>query len=126
MDMTRDDDVAIRALYSSLLAALNSADAPAFAALFAQDGDVIGFDGSVNRGRNAIGEEMSRIFADHPTGRYVGKVRRVLPLDGGGAILRAVAGMVPAGQDDLNPELNAIQSLVAQPIDGEWRILLYQ
>jgi uncharacterized protein (TIGR02246 family) len=42
------------------------------------------------------------------------------------AILRAVAGMVPAGQTDLNPAVNAVQSLVAAKSMGRWRIALFQ
>jgi len=34
---------------------------------------------------------------------------------GTGAVLRAVVGMVPPGQSDLNPQLNALQTLVAMP-----------
>lgn len=41
-------------------------------------------------------------------------------------LLRAVVGMVPPGADDLNPESNAIQSLVARLGDHGWRIVLFQ
>jgi hypothetical protein len=43
--------------------------------------------------------------ADHATGTYVGKVEGIRPLGSEAAILRAVAGMVPAGRSDLEPEL---------------------
>jgi hypothetical protein len=33
--------------------------------------------------------------------------------------------MVPPGQEDLNPETNAVQSLVAVEEDGTWRIALF-
>jgi hypothetical protein len=36
---------------------------------FAEDGVMIGFDGSVSSGSQTIGTEMSKIFADHETGR---------------------------------------------------------
>ncbi len=42
------------------------------------------------------------------------------------AVLRAVAGLIPPGQTDLNPALNAVQTLVAAAQDGHWRIELYQ
>lgn len=42
------------------------------------------------------------------------------------ALLRAVAGLLPHGQADLNPAANAIQSLVAVRRDGAWRIALFQ
>jgi uncharacterized protein (TIGR02246 family) len=41
-------------------------------------------------------------------------------------MLGAVAGLVPAGKSDLNPQLNAIQTLVAKREDGGWRILQFQ
>ena len=116
----------VRALYRQLLDAWNSCDGDAFGALFSEQGEVIGFDGSDNKGRDAITEEMSRIFADHETGRYVGKVRGVRFLRSDVAVLRSVAGLVPAGQSDIEPKLNAQQTLVAQEIEGAWRVLLYQ
>jgi uncharacterized protein (TIGR02246 family) len=115
-----------RALYERLLDGWNRADAEAFAAPFAPDGRVVGFDGSETEGRAAIAEEMGRIFADHATGRYVGKVRDVRPLGSGAALLRAVAGMVPAGRSDLEPSLNVVQSLVAERRDDDWSVVLYQ
>jgi hypothetical protein len=42
------------------------------------------------------------------------------------AMLRAVSGVIPAGQSDLNPALNAQQTLIAIKRDGVWRIALYQ
>ena len=69
---------------------------------------------------------MKRIFADHPTGTYVGKVTSVRLLGTRAALLRAVAGVVPAGRSDLDPKLNAVQALVAEQRDGEWRVVLYQ
>ena len=41
------------------------------------------------------------------------------------AVLRAVAGMVPPGQSDLNPAVNAVQTLVAARQDGQWRIAVF-
>ena len=42
------------------------------------------------------------------------------------ALLRAVVGMVPPGQNDINPVVNAIQSLVAVKDKDIWRIALFQ
>jgi uncharacterized protein (TIGR02246 family) len=42
------------------------------------------------------------------------------------AMLRAIVGMVPPGQSDLNPALNAHQTLVAAKRDGSWCIELLQ
>jgi uncharacterized protein (TIGR02246 family) len=53
-------------------------------------------------------------------------VRSVRRIGSDSALLRAVSGVVPAGQRDINPELNAIQSLVAQRGDTGWQVVLYQ
>jgi uncharacterized protein (TIGR02246 family) len=117
---------AVRNLYHEILAAWNAGDAQAFAAPFADDGAVIGFDGSEIVGRTAIAAAIAAIFADHATGSYVGIVRSVRPLGPGVALLRAISGVVPAGERDVKPELNAVQSLVAQRGDSGWRVVLYQ
>jgi uncharacterized protein (TIGR02246 family) len=123
--MNDDHKRSVQALYRALLAAWNADDADAFAALFADDGQVVGFDGSEIARRASIAEQMAAIFADHATGSYVGIVRSVRPLGGDAALLRAVSGVVPAGESDFKPELNAIQSLVAERRDGSWQIILY-
>ena len=113
-------------LYRALLERWNARDAAGFAELFADDGHCIGFDGSEMHGPAGIESELARIFADHPTATYVAKVRDVRSLGSDVALLRAVVGMVPPEQRDLNPDVNAIQTLVAvQETDG-WRIALLQ
>jgi uncharacterized protein (TIGR02246 family) len=121
-----DFDVEIRALYRRVLDGWNKAGGAEFAAPFADDGEVIGFDGSQIKGRATIAEEMDRIFADHATGSYVGKIREVRSLGPVAASLRAIAGVVPAGQSDLDPNLNAVQTLVAEKENGTWSVVLYQ
>lgn len=120
------DELAVRSLYFHLLDSWNRRDAAAFAAPFVEDGKVVGFDGSQVEGRAEIEASNRRIFADHATGRYVGKVRAVRMLREGVALLSAVSGVIPAGAHDLNPALNALQALVAVQQAGVWRIVLYQ
>jgi uncharacterized protein (TIGR02246 family) len=120
------DKQAVEQLYWSLLAAWNERDAGWMAGLFAQDGISVGFDGSVMVGVVAIAEEIGRIFADHQTARYIGIVREVRFLSPEVVLLRAVAGMIPPGQDKINPAANAIQSLIAVNSGMGWSISLYQ
>lgn len=120
------DEREVRALHQAVLAAWNARDAGAFAAQFLEDAALIGFDGSQMTGREEIVSTLAAIFAHHPTGAYVGKVRAVRPLGRDAALLRAVVGMVPAGAAALNPALNAVQSLVAERRAGRWRIALFQ
>lgn len=120
------DESFISDLYHNLLDAWNRRDAADFAALFAADGSIVGFDGSVVDGKANIEGHLRPIFADHPTAAYVSKIREVRFLSVETALLRAVAGLVPPGQHDINPATNAIQSLVAVQQDGVWKIALYQ
>jgi uncharacterized protein (TIGR02246 family) len=111
-------------LYTRMLEAWNRRDADAFAALFTESCNVVGFDGSQMNGRDQTASELRAIFANHPTASYVAKVRDVRQLDGRVALLRAVVGMIPPGQHDLNPAVNAIQSVIVVLDSGEPRVAL--
>jgi len=102
-------DAQIRALYASFLDGWNRQSGAAVAAGFADDGDIIGFDGT------------------HQTPAYVAVVRSVRPIADGVAVLIANAGMIPPGGSDLDPSLHTVHTLVA--VDegrGRWRISLFQ
>jgi uncharacterized protein (TIGR02246 family) len=114
------------AVYSRMLEAWNQRDADGFASLFTADGSVVGFDGSQMNGATRIATELRAIFANHPTAVYVAKVREVRPLDSRIMLLRAVVGMAPPGKAELNPAVNAIQSLVVLETGGQPRIALLQ
>jgi uncharacterized protein (TIGR02246 family) len=116
----------VRMLYGALITGWNDHDGAAMAAPFADDGVVIGFDGSLHRGHETINNEMARIFADHETGRYAVKVRDVRVLSSDAMLLRAIAGLVPAGQTAINPETNSHQTVVAERRDGRWQVVLFQ
>ena len=118
-------DREVRDLYARLLDAWNHRDADAFAALFGDDGAMIGFDGSQAAGP-AIRDHLGPVFADHPTAAYVARVREVRSLAPGVALLRAAAGMVPPGGEDLNPDVNTVQTLLAARAGDGWRIVLFQ
>ena len=120
------NEIEVRRLYQQLLDSWNGRNADAFASLFAEDGHVIGFDGSQMAGQVEIASTLRQIFADHPTGTYLSKVRDVRILSPGVTLLRAVVGIVPHGQSDINPALNAHQTLVATEREGQWRIMLFQ
>jgi uncharacterized protein (TIGR02246 family) len=120
------DESDVRALYQALLAAWNERDAGGFSDCFASDGHTVGFDGSQLEGRAEIEQKLRRIFMDHPTASYVSKIRGIQFLSPDVALLRAVVGMVPAGQADLNPAVNAVQSMVAVRKPDQWRIHLFQ
>jgi uncharacterized protein (TIGR02246 family) len=110
--------------YRQLLDAWNRRDADAFASLFTADGSVVGFDGSQMNGAAQIASELRAIFANHQTATYVAKVREVRSLDAKTTLVRAVVGMVPPGKTELNPAVNAIQSLVILGTTAQPRIAL--
>ena len=76
-------------------------------------------------GREEIRASLAAIFEDHVPARYVGKVLGVDGLSGEAALLRAAAGMVAPGADDLN-ERTSVQSLVAIRLVEGWQIMLWQ
>ena len=116
----------IEALYHRLLDTWNRRDAAAYAALFDEGGHVVGFDGSIIDGRAEISATLAKIFADHSTAEYVSKIREVRFLCPEVAVLRAVAGMVPRGQSEIDPKVNAVQTMVALKDKAEWKIELFQ
>ncbi|HEV8345030.1 MAG TPA: SgcJ/EcaC family oxidoreductase [Vicinamibacterales bacterium] len=124
--MSASDADDVRTIYHRLIDAWNRRDAAAYAALFDDAANVVGFDGSQMNGRSEIESTLAGIFAHHQTAPYLSIVREVRLLTPDVAILRAAVGMVPPGQTDINPAVNAIQSLVGVKREGQWRIALFQ
>jgi uncharacterized protein (TIGR02246 family) len=116
----------VRSLYRSLLNAWDRRDARGYASFFAEDGQVIGFDGSLMTGPDEIESELERIFSGHRTATYVHVVRFIRFPCPDVAVLFATAGMVPADGDAIDPQVNAMQTMVA--VDGETglRIMSFQ
>jgi uncharacterized protein (TIGR02246 family) len=53
-------------------------------------------------------------------------VRDVRLLANDVTLLRANTGLVPAGKDDIDPALNAVQSMIAVKNAGSWKVALFQ
>jgi uncharacterized protein (TIGR02246 family) len=120
------DVSAIRTIYSQLIDSWNEMNGEAYAALFTADGSIVGFDGSQANGRKEIYDHLSAIFADHAPARYVTLIREVRLLSPSVGLLRAVAGMVPRNEKEINPKTNAIQSLVAVKQEQRFMIAHFQ
>jgi uncharacterized protein (TIGR02246 family) len=120
------EEASVVTLHQQLLLSWNQHNAEAFAALFEKDAISIGFDGSPMYGQVEIETVIRQIFANHVTAAYVGKTRSVRFLTPEVAVLHAVVGMVPPGKSDINPAVNAMQTLVAAKRDDQWRIALLQ
>jgi uncharacterized protein (TIGR02246 family) len=121
-----DPEAAPRELYARLIEAWNKRNARDYALIFASNGSIVGFDGSQVNGQMEIGAHVSEIFSHHQTASYVTIVREVRAISADVTLLRANAGMVPPGKDDINPEMNAVQSMVAARKGAKWEIALFQ
>ena len=115
-----------RELYARLMEAWDKRNARDFALLFASDGNLVGFDGSQVNGQLEVGAHLTEIFTHHQTPRFVSIVRDVRSLASDVTLLRANTGLVPPGKDDIDPALNAVQSMVAVQKGGAWNIALFQ
>jgi len=122
--MSASDDV--RGLYQRMIDGWNAGDAAAMTRDFADDGEIVGFDGSEVSGRERIASYLGAIFADHKVASFVTLVRAVREIAPDVMELRAHAGMVPPGKSEINRATNAVQTLVAVKSGGRWRIALFQ
>ena len=120
------NECGVETLHRSLLECWNDRDASGFAMLFRDDGSLVGFDGSSVSSAALIKDHLAEIFDNHQPPTFVAKIREIRALGPDAAVLTGVAGMVPPGQRDLRPELNAMQVLVAARRSGEWRIVHFQ
>jgi len=116
----------VEGLYHALLRAWDDQDAAGMAAYFADEGVLIGFDGSLVVGRAAIEAHLDPIFKNHPTPLYVAKIQDVRTIHPDVLMLRAATGLMPRGMADINPALNAIQSVVFKRTGKAWPIMLFQ
>jgi uncharacterized protein (TIGR02246 family) len=116
------DRQAIEVLYHCMIDAWNRRDAAGMAQCFSREAEVIGFDGSLMHGREEIRVTLDQIFRDHATPPYVAMVRQVRKVSVHSAILYASVGMIPTGAQEIDPALNAHQSLVVADQDGHWFI----
>jgi uncharacterized protein (TIGR02246 family) len=122
----REDEIAVVRLYQRLLEGWNNRHAEDMAAPFAEESEMIGFDGSEASGRAEVQAHLAPIFAHHKTPQYYASIKSVQLLTADAAILRAYAGLVPEGAADLDPKLTAQHALTAVKRDGIWSIALFQ
>ena len=111
-----------RDLYSRLISAWDKRNARDYALQFASDASLVGFDGSQVNGQLEIGAHLTEVFTHHQTPRYVTIVREVRSLSPDVTLLRANAGLIPPDKNDIDPGLNAVQSMIAVRKAGAWKI----
>jgi uncharacterized protein (TIGR02246 family) len=125
---TTDDETEIRSLYFEMIDGWNRGDGEIFASPFAEDGDLVGFDGTHLKGRQQIASFHKQLLETFVKGsRLVGKIRDVRFLPPNVAIMHAVGGTIMKGQTDLEPERNSIHTLVLKRgNDDRWRVAAFQ
>ena len=116
----------VQNLYNKLIDAWNRRDAKGMSDQFADQGVQIGFDGSKLIGKGEILAHLTPIFLDHPTAPFITKVKEIRSLGTDAAILYAIAGMIPPGKSDIEPAVNAHQTLVAVKMNNSWQVELFQ
>ena len=119
-------NIEVQNLYIKLIDAWNRRDAKGMSDAFAEHGVQIGFDGSKLIGKEEIFSHLLTIFENHPTAPFITKVKEIRSLGTDAAILYAIAGMIPSGKSDIEPAVNAHQTLVAVKKDNGWQVELFQ
>lgn len=122
----QNDEANVRSVYQKLLESWNDNNSDNYAAMFTDDASVIRFDGSQMNGRKEIHYQISKIFANHKVSSYVSIVKEFRMLSAEVFLIRGVAGMIPPGKSEINPAVNAIQSLIAKKQGEDYRIVLFQ
>jgi uncharacterized protein (TIGR02246 family) len=122
------EEAAVRALYQQLMDGWNQGSGDAFAAVFTEDCDLVGFDGSHLKGRQEIAPFHQQLFDKWlKESRLVGQVKDVRLLHPDIAVMHAVGGTVMRGKSEPSPERDSIQTLVATRQEGdEWRLAAFQ
>lgn len=126
-DAHSPDEVAVRDLYRELMAGWNQGSGAAFAAVFAEDGDLVAFDGTHFQGRGVIAPFHQELFDKWVKGtRLVGRVADVRFLSPDVALLHATGGTVKRGRSAPAPEQDSIQTLIATRQGGVWHLAAFQ
>ena len=121
------DEVAVRDLYRELMDGWNRGSGEAFAAVFAEDGDLVAFDGTHFEGREEIAPFHQELFDKWMKGtRLVGRVKDVRFLSPDVALMHAVGSTIMRGKTSPSPERDSIQTLVATRQNGQWRLAAFQ
>ncbi len=121
------DAAAVRALYRRAMDGWNQGSGAAFAAAWAEDGHLIGFDGTHFKSREEIARFHEPLLQTYLKGtRLVGEVTHVEFPAPDVAVFHARGGTIMPGSTTPAPERDSVQTLVAVRREGEWRIRGFQ
>lgn len=120
------DEAAIRDLYQQMIDGWNAGSGEGFASVFAEDGEQVAFDGTRYHGRVEIAAAHQQLFDTWVKGsRLVGKVLDVRLLTPDVAQMNTIGGTILAGQSDIDPDRNSIQTFIAVKRDDAWRVAAF-
>ncbi len=127
LDTNAADAAEVRALYEQLMDGWNKSSGEAFGAPFAEDGDLIAFDGTHLKGRQEIASFHQPLFDKWLKGtRLVGEVKGVRFLTPDVALMHVVGSTIMRGKLKPSPVRDSIQTLVALRKYGEWKLAAFQ
>ncbi len=117
----------LRNLLQQVLDAWERGDGRALAAAFAEDGDVILFDGSHLNGGLQIAAVMQHLFDTALKGtRCLAQVKALRFVTPEVALMQMLGGVVFPGEAVVPAERCSVQTFVAVRIRGTWRVASFQ
>ena len=116
---TAKEEAALQKNTEAFVEAFNKGDAKALAAFFTEDGDMIDQDGHQIKGRKAIEEVYTKLFADTKGSKLFIKITSMRVVRPDLALEDGLTEVVPA---DGGPPSAARYTVVHVKQDGEWRL----
>jgi uncharacterized protein (TIGR02246 family) len=124
---TSTDEEFVRGLYQQFTDAWDQGDGAALAAVFTDDGDLVGFDGTHLHGRSVIEKFQQNLFDKYLKGtRLTGAVTDVRFLDSSTALVHAIGGTIKKNKMKPTRARDSIQTLVATRASDGWRLAAFQ
>ena len=121
MELTMQNKSEIRTILDDYMRLWMEGDARACADLYTVDGDALGVDGTMLRGRDAIAHYYSAVMSDKYSGLIVRNLETtsLRALGPGLALLDATWEVGPSGDHSRTP---VMASFVVTLSDGSWKI----
>jgi uncharacterized protein (TIGR02246 family) len=111
-------EAGIKTITEEYVKAFNAADAKAAAALWTPEGEYIGVEGEVSRGRAAIEKSLADEFKAHPKSVLAVRVESVRPLGRQTALAEGVVTLKTPGEAELSETRYSALHVLE---DGKWR-----
>jgi uncharacterized protein (TIGR02246 family) len=124
---TTKDELAIRGIADSIVAAWNKGDGSAVAAVYSESGTLVAGDGRVTRGQEQIARYHDKLFDTMlKDTRLTVRVTSIKFLAAHIALMQTEGGILWPRESSLASHNRGIQSFVVVREAGAWRIALFQ